>query len=291
MVMDLEHRRSFDRICCVLDMDMFYAAVGIRDQPSLADQLVAVGSLEMISTSNDVARKYGVRSAMPGFIAKKLCPQLVNVPCNFDKYRVVAEQIRSVIGEYNRSFSSYSLDEVYFDLTEAARERVSRGGHHVEEVSPDGAPAAECDVMIVLAPSEAQGKPHPLPLHDICELRQVACGILEEIRDRISTLTGGLTASAGITNNFFLAKICADFNKPNGQYELPPTRHAVMEFLSELPTHKVGGIGRVTERMLKTLLDIDTMGQVRACLPQLLNCFRALLIQSSSYLQGCKDAY
>jgi DNA polymerase kappa len=278
-VVDLEHRRSFDRICCVLDMDMFYAAVEIRDQPSLADQPVAVGSLEMISTSNYVARKYGVRSAMPGFIAKKLCPQLVFVPCNFDKYRVVAEQIRSVIGEYDPSFSSYSLDEVYFDLTEAARERVNRGGHNIEKVSPDRAPAAECDGMVVLAPSEAQGKPHPLPLHDICELRQVACGILEEIRDRISTLTGGLTASAGIANNFFLAKICADFNKPNGQYELPPTRHAVMEFLSGLPTRKVGGIGKVTERMLKTLLDIGTMGQVRACLPQLLHCFTPQLGQ------------
>lgn len=279
-VVDLEHRRSFDRICCVLDMDMFYAAVEIRDQPSLADQPVAVGSLEMISTSNYVARKYGVRSAMPGFIAKKLCPQLVFVPCNFDKYRVVAEQIRSVIGEYDRSFSSYSLDEVYFDLTEAARERVNTGGHNAEEVSPHRAPAAECDDMVVLVPSEAQGKPyHPLPLHDICELRRVACGILEEIRVRISTLTGGLTASAGIANNFFLAKICADFNKPNGQYELPPTRHAVMEFLSGLPTRKVGGIGKVTERMLKTLLDISTMGQVRACLPQLLHCFTPQLGQ------------
>ena len=278
-VVDLEHRRSFDRVCCVLDMDMFYAAVEIRDQPSLADQPVAVGSLEMISTSNYVARKYGVRSAMPGFIAKKLCPQLVFVPCNFDKYRVVAEQIRGVIGEYDPSFSSHSLDEVYFDLTEAARKRISTvgGGNNTEEVR---ALVAECDSIVGMAPSEAQDNPPPPPpLHDIYELRRVACGIVEEIRVRISTLTGGLTASAGIANNFFLAKICADFNKPNGQYELPPTRDAVMEFLSGLPTRKVGGIGKVTERMLKTLLDIDTMGQVRACLPQLMHCFTPQLGQ------------
>jgi len=52
-----------------LDMDMFYAAVEIRDRPELQDKPVAVGGLSMLSTANYVARKYGVRSAMPGFIA------------------------------------------------------------------------------------------------------------------------------------------------------------------------------------------------------------------------------
>jgi DNA polymerase kappa len=53
-----------------IDMDMFYAAVEIRDQPALKDQPVAIGSMSMISTANYVARKFGIRSAMPGFIAK-----------------------------------------------------------------------------------------------------------------------------------------------------------------------------------------------------------------------------
>ena len=57
-----------------IDMDMFYAAVEIKDRPELADKPVAVGSTSMISTANYVARKFGVRSAMPGFIALKLCP-------------------------------------------------------------------------------------------------------------------------------------------------------------------------------------------------------------------------
>ena len=71
-------------------MDMFYAAVEIRDKPELASVPLAVGSDSMISTANYQARKYGVRSAMPGFIARKLCPQLVFVPCNCSKYRAVA---------------------------------------------------------------------------------------------------------------------------------------------------------------------------------------------------------
>lgn len=57
-----------------IDMDMFYAAVEIRDRPELAKVPLAIGSDSMISTANYEARKYGVRSAMPGFIARKLCP-------------------------------------------------------------------------------------------------------------------------------------------------------------------------------------------------------------------------
>ena len=55
-------------------MDMFYAAVEIRDNPKLADLPVAIGSMQMIATANYVARKFGVRSAMPGFIGVQLCP-------------------------------------------------------------------------------------------------------------------------------------------------------------------------------------------------------------------------
>ena len=71
-------------------MDMYYAAVEIRDNSKLADIPIAVGDMQMITTSNYVARKYGVRAAMPGFIAMQLCPQLVLVPCNYRKYTAVS---------------------------------------------------------------------------------------------------------------------------------------------------------------------------------------------------------
>ena len=63
-------------------MDMFYAAVEIRDNPSLVGKPVAIGTMSMISTANYVARKFGVRSAMPGFIGRQLCPDLVLIPVN-----------------------------------------------------------------------------------------------------------------------------------------------------------------------------------------------------------------
>jgi len=72
-------------------MDMFYAAIEIRERPDLKDKPVAVGDYSMIMTTNYVARKYGVRSAMPGFMGKKLCPQLVFVKPDKEKYKKVSD--------------------------------------------------------------------------------------------------------------------------------------------------------------------------------------------------------
>ena len=72
----------------------------------------------MIATSNYIARKFGVRAAMPGFIGKKLCPNLILVPPNFQKYSAVAEQFREIVQEYDPHFVSLGLDEVNMDVTE-----------------------------------------------------------------------------------------------------------------------------------------------------------------------------
>jgi hypothetical protein len=87
-IKEIESLRKLDKIWIHMDMDMFYAAIEIRDNPKLKDLPIAVGDERMVSTSNYIARKFGVRSAMPGFLAKKLCPQLLFVPCNFTKYKV-----------------------------------------------------------------------------------------------------------------------------------------------------------------------------------------------------------
>jgi nucleotidyltransferase/DNA polymerase involved in DNA repair len=242
-LLEYEKRRSFEKICCVLDMDMFFAAVEIRDRPELKELPVAVGGDAMISTSNYVARKYGVRAAMPGFIAKKLCPHLVFVDTNFDKYKVVADQIRNVIARFDPQYYSLSLDEVYFDLTEAAACRFKQ----MNELT-DRSPS-------------------------VAELRIVAINILQEIRSEIKQITNGLTCSAGIAHNFFLAKICADVNKPDGQFELPPRREQVIEFLTDLPTRKIGGIGKVTEKILDKL-DMKTVGDIRKFIPHILHAFK-----------------
>ena len=55
---------------------------------------------------------------MPGFIGKKLCPELIMVPLHFDKYREVSQQVRAILAEYDPNFCPMSLDEAYMDLTE-----------------------------------------------------------------------------------------------------------------------------------------------------------------------------
>ncbi|XP_038661436.1 DNA polymerase kappa isoform X6 [Scyliorhinus canicula] len=93
---ELEKSRDLSRTIVHIDMDAFYAAVEVKDAPELKDKPMAVGSMSMLSTSNYHARKYGVRAAMPGFIAKKLCPNLIIIPTNFDKYRAVSKEVPGI---------------------------------------------------------------------------------------------------------------------------------------------------------------------------------------------------
>lgn len=87
---------------------------------------MAVGSNSMLSTSNYVARKFGVRAAMPGFIGKKLCPELIIVPCNFDKYKAVSSQIGAIFEQYDPNFCPMSLDEAYLDITDYLTKNIKK---------------------------------------------------------------------------------------------------------------------------------------------------------------------
>ena len=62
---------------------------------------------------------------MPGFIARKLCPQLVIVPLNFDKYSRVSDDVRQVLADYDANFSAMSLDEAHLDFTDHLKLRLS----------------------------------------------------------------------------------------------------------------------------------------------------------------------
>eukprot|EP00041_Stephanoeca_diplocostata_P038622 m.1534700 g.1534700 ORF g.1534700 m.1534700 type:complete len:272 (+) comp25243_c0_seq52:3581-4396(+) len=117
LVESLEQSRNLSRCIVHVDMDMFYAAVEMRDDPSLREKPMAVGGIGMLSTSNYAARKFGVRAAMPGYIALKLCPDLVIVPSRFDAYRIASDQVKQVLAEYDPNFQQVGFDEAYVDLT------------------------------------------------------------------------------------------------------------------------------------------------------------------------------
>uniref|UniRef100_A0A3Q3LUY4 DNA polymerase kappa n=2 Tax=Mastacembelus armatus TaxID=205130 RepID=A0A3Q3LUY4_9TELE len=269
----LERSRDLSRVIVHVDMDAFFAAVEMRDCPELKDKPMAVGSMSMLSTSNYHARKYGVRAAMPGFMAKKLCPYLVIVPPNFDKYRAVSDEIREIFADYDPDFQPVSLDEAYLDFTdhllqrqswpESARTHYFRtsstatGEQQIEKPQEAGTELRDLSpVLFMDSPSSSLCLAGSQGIDGAGRAFEVFGTVVEEavreMRFRIEQKTM-LTASAGIAPNMMLAKVCSDKNKPNGQYRLPSTREAVMDFIQDLPVRKVSGIGKVSEKMLKAL--------------------------------------
>jgi DNA polymerase IV len=105
-----------------LDMDCFYAAIEVRDRPSLRGKPVGVGGARdrrgVLTTCNYEARKFGVRSAMPTFMALQRCPDLIVLPTRFDVYRHEAAVIRGILHRFTSLIEPLSLDEAYLDVTE-----------------------------------------------------------------------------------------------------------------------------------------------------------------------------
>lgn len=186
-------------------MDAFYASVEQLDNPALRGKPLAVGGSEIrgvVSAASYEARKFGVRSAISGVLAKKYCPELLFVPPRFDRYKEISLKIRKIFHEYTDLVEPLSLDEAYLDVTNNKK----------------GNPSASL--------------------------------LAQEIRLRILNETG-LTASAGISVNKFVAKIASDYNKPNGQKTVNPDE--VIPFLEALPIRKFYGVGKVTTEKMYQL--------------------------------------
>jgi DNA polymerase-4 len=104
-----------------LDMDCFYAAIEVRDRPELRGKPVGVGGARdrrgVLTTCNYEARKFGVRSAMPTFMALQRCPKLIVLPTRFDVYRREAAVIRAILHRFTPLVEPLSLDEAYLDVS------------------------------------------------------------------------------------------------------------------------------------------------------------------------------
>ena len=104
-----------------LDMDCFYAAIEQRDHPELRGKPVGVGGSRdrrgVLTTCSYEARPFGVRSAMPTFLALRKCPQLIVVPTRFDVYRRESQHIRGIFAAFTELIEPLSLDEAYLDVS------------------------------------------------------------------------------------------------------------------------------------------------------------------------------
>jgi DNA polymerase-4 len=106
-----------------VDCDAFYATIEKRDDPTLADKPLIVGGGQrgVVTTACYIARTFGVRSAMPMFEARRLCPHATVVPPNMDKYAAVSRQVRALMLDLTPQVEPISIDEAFMDLSGTAR--------------------------------------------------------------------------------------------------------------------------------------------------------------------------
>ncbi len=103
-----------------IDMDCFYAAVEQRDNKALQGKPIGVGGSSrrgVLCTASYEARRFGVHSSMPGFIALQKCPELILVPLRMDVYKSVSLQVRAIFGRFTDIIEPLSLDEAYLDVS------------------------------------------------------------------------------------------------------------------------------------------------------------------------------
>jgi DNA polymerase IV len=111
---------AHQRIILHADMDAFYASVEERDNPALRGLPIIVGAVSargVVAAASYAARKFGVRSAMPGFRAHELCPHGVFLPADIQKYARVSEQVHAVFEEFTPAIEPLALDEAFLDIT------------------------------------------------------------------------------------------------------------------------------------------------------------------------------
>lgn len=116
--------RFHDRVFLHVDMDAFYASVELLDRPELRERPVAVGAdsnRSVISSANYIARRRGVRSAMPVSRAKQLCPELVLFDVDMPRYQSVSRQVMAILEEFTPLVEPLSIDEAFLDVTGARR--------------------------------------------------------------------------------------------------------------------------------------------------------------------------
>lgn len=113
-------RSSNQRHIIHIDMDAFYASVEQRDFPEFRGKAIAVGGGSqrgVVTTASYEARKYGVKSAMPGWKAKQLCPQLIFVPLRPKAYSDASQKVRAIFQQHTNLIEPLSLDEAFLDIT------------------------------------------------------------------------------------------------------------------------------------------------------------------------------
>jgi DNA polymerase IV (DinB-like DNA polymerase) len=218
------------RVILHVDMDSFFSAIEVRENPELQGLPVIVGGRirtneegapeeskrnlrGVVSTCSYEARAYGIHSAMALAKAYELCPDAKFLPVNMALYQRISAEIMRILRRYTDKFEQVSIDEAYLDIS--------------------------------------------TKVHDWNEARAYAQLIKREILEK-----EGLTCSIGVAPNKTIAKIASDFVKPDGLSVVEQEK--VREFLGPLPVKKIPGVGPKTEKILKQM-EIESVEHLARC--------------------------
>jgi DNA polymerase-4 len=196
-----------------LDLDAFFAAVEQRDKPSLRGKPVVVGGVGgrgVVSTASYEARQYGVRSAMSTREARSRCPHAAFLSGRFHAYRSTSDEVMRLLRSVSPLVEPLSLDEAFIDL--AAADTTEHPG------------LADLSLPSVTA-------------------------FAEELRSRLTEVTGGLTASVGIGTSKFIAKVASDLDKPDGLVVVAPGTER--DLLRPMKVTVIPGVGPATAERLR----------------------------------------
>uniref|UniRef100_A0A7E4W1H0 DNA polymerase kappa n=1 Tax=Panagrellus redivivus TaxID=6233 RepID=A0A7E4W1H0_PANRE len=268
VVADYKTLRNLKDYCVHVDLDAFYAQVECLREPKYTRLPMAVGGDSMLSTANYPARKFGVKSGMPGFQAKKLCPQLVILPCDFKLYHKASWSFHQVLSKFDPDVRMAGLDEAYLNLSNFVAD--APDGYSMNTVAYDG----ECQCNRPRKDDITEDD-EVISSGDItctiCGMAQLYfnCtmnfspgidGMIRMLRMEVAMRTN-LSCSAGIASSYYLAKVCSDINKPNGQFILPGDNDALDTFILSSPLKLFPGIGPTSSNSLaefgiKTVADL-----------------------------------
>ena len=209
ILQNYNNRRRPRSTCVVVDMDSFFISCHILTHPHLATIPACVGGSSMISTSNYVARQYGVRAAMPGYLGQKLVAELSHgketltfVKSDFELYKRKSNEVRAILEEYDPKLRMGSLDEAYMDI-----------GPYLEimmqlmrnDEAAGGVVSSHDDIQKLLLSSSLSSSKLS-SLDDIDKQHCAAQDLLHSIRERVKTMTG-LTCSAGSHPTIFSQRL------------------------------------------------------------------------------------
>ncbi|KAJ3007023.1 hypothetical protein NUW54_g1544 [Trametes sanguinea] len=232
LIAQLEAKRDLSQVIVHVDMDAFFASVEVLDNPELASKPFAVGQ-GVVSTASYEARKFGVRSGMATFVAKRLCPELIVLSSHFDRYSEMSSKVMSIFRRYDPTMCVAGCDEGYLNITRYCDEHSISPEDCVSQMRQIVQEETSLTVSAGIAPNKMLAK--------ICSDK-----VRPMVLDAIARLI--IVANHGQ-------------NKPNGQFKLEFQPEAIKAFMHDLSIRKVPGVGRVNERLLESI-GIKTCGDI-----------------------------